>query len=207
MAKSDPNLLTQAEYARSRKDRGLPGGSREAVRKAVDEQRISAFGPDKLIDQVLADSQWARNTRARVGSTDGSGHVSDAGQDLLSGAGEGAQVPAVAAVPTAVAGPAPDGYTAARVRTEMANAQLAELELARKRGEVRDKADIDRGGFDIAREVRDAMDSSVNTLAAELAGLDNADACARVLRQHNRTIQLLLAQRLREKLAVKVEAA
>lgn len=206
MAKSDPNLLTQAEYARSRKDRGLPGGSREAVRKAVDEQRISAFGPDKLIDQVLADSQWARNTRARVGATDASGHVSDAGGDLLSAAGEGAQVPAVP--PTvAPAAPAADGYTAARVRTEMANAQLAELELARKRGEVRDKADIDRGGFDIAREVRDAMDSSVNTLAAELAGLDNADACARVLRQHNRTIQLMLAQRLREKLAVKVEAA
>lgn len=206
MAKSDPNLLTQAEYARSRKDRGLPGGSREAVRKAVDEQRISAFGPDKLIDQQLADSQWARNTRARVGATDGTGHVSDAGGDLLSGAGEAAQAPAVPAAPP-VAAPAPDGYTAARVRTEMANAQLAELELARKRAEVRDVADINRGGFDIAREVRDAMDSSVNTLAAELAVLDNADACARVLRQHNRTIQQLLAQRLREKLAVKVEAA
>lgn len=205
MAKSDPNLLTQAEYARSRKDRGLPGGSREAVRKAVDEQRISAFGPDKLIDQQLADSQWARNTRARVGATDGSGHVSDAGGDLLSGTGEAAQAPAVPAA-TAAAAPAADGYTAARVRTEMANAQLAELELARKRAEVRDVADINRGGFDIAREVRDAMDSSVNTLAAELAVLDNADACARVLRQHNRTIQQLLAQRLREKLAVKVEA-
>jgi len=205
MAKSDPNLLTQAEYARSRKDRGLPGGSREAVRKAVDEQRISAFGPDKLIDQQLADSQWARNTRARVGATDGSGHVSEAGGDLLTGAGEAAQAPALPAA--TVAAPAADGYTAARVRTEMANAQLAELELARKRGEVRDVADINRGGFDIAREVRDAMDSSVNTLAAELAVLDNADACARVLRQHNRTIQQLLAQRLREKLAVKVEAA
>lgn len=206
MAKSDPNLLTQAEYARSRKDRGLPGGSREAVRKAVDEQRISAFGPDKLIDQRLADSQWARNTRARVGSTDGSGHISDASGDLLIGDGEAAQAPAGSVAP-ATAAPAADGYTAARVRTEMANAQLAELELARKRAEVRDVADINRGGFDIAREVRDAMDSSVNTLAAELAVLDNADACARVLRQHNRTIQQLLAQRLREKLAVKVEAA
>lgn len=206
MPKSDPNLLTQAEYARSRKERGLPGGSREAVRKAVEEQRISVFGPDKLIDQQLADAQWARNTRARVGATDASGHVSDHGGDLLSGAGEAAQAPAVPVAPAAAA-PAADGYTAARVRTEMANAQLAELELARKRGEVRDVADINRGGFDIAREVRDAMDSSVNTLAAELAVLDNADACARVLRQHNRTIQQLLAQRLREKLAVKVEAA
>lgn len=204
MAKSDPNLLTQAEYARSRKDRGLPGGSREAVRKAVDEQRISAFGPDKLIDLQLADSQWARNTRARVGATDGSGYVSDTGSDLLSGSGDPV---APSAAPVAPNAPAPDGYTAARARTELANAALAELELARKRGEVRDKADIERGGFDIAREVRDAMDSSVNTLAAELAVLDNADACAKVLRQHNRTIQRMLAQRLREKLALNVESA
>ena len=203
MAKSDPNLLTQAEYARSRKDRGLPGGSREAVRKAVDEQRISAFGPDKLIDQQLADSQWARNTRARVGATDASADASDRTGDLLSGSGEAAQAPTA----TSPATPAPDGYSAARVRTEMANAQLAELELARKRGEVRDVADINRGGFDIARELRDALDSSVNTLAAELAVLDNADACAKILRQHNRTIQLMLAQRLREKLGVTVEPA
>jgi len=197
MAKSDPNLLTQAEYARSRKDRGLPGGSREAVRKAVDEKRISAFGPDKLIDQGLADSQWARNTRARVGVSDGGGHVSDAGGDLLSAPGGD---PPAAPAPA----PAPDGYTAARARTELANAGIAELQLAKLRGEVRDVADITRGGFDIARELRDAMDSSVNTLAAELAVLDSADACAQVLRRHNRTIQEMLAKSLREKLSVKV---
>jgi hypothetical protein len=202
MAKSDPNLLTQAEYARSRAERGLPGASREAVRKAVDAGRISAFGPDKLVDLALADSQWARNTRARIGATDGGGHVSEAGGDLLTAAGDGVQAPAV----LAAAAVAPDGYTAARVRTENANAALAELDLARKRAEVRDVADINRGGFDIARELRDAMDSSVNTLAAEVAVLENADACAKVLRQHNRTIQLMLAQRLREKLGVKVEA-
>ncbi len=187
-------LLTVSAYARHR------GCDEKAVRKALAEGRISRTGTDRrCIDPDVADIQWARNTRARVGATDGSGHVSDAGGDLLS---------APAVEPAAPApGASPDGYTAARARTEMANAQLAELELARKRGEVRDKADIERGGFDIAREVRDAMDSSVNTLAAELATLGNADACARVLRQHNRTVQQLLSQRLREKLAVKVEAA
>jgi len=199
MAKSDPNLLTQAEYSRSRKDRGLPGASRESVRKAVDEKRISAFGPDKLIDQALADSQWARNTRARVGSSD-AGHVSDPAGDLLSAPG------ASPAEHAAAPAPAPDGYTAARARTEQANAGIAELQLAKLRGEVRDVSDINRGGFDIARELRDAMDSSVNTLAAELAPLDNADACAHVLRRHNRTIQEMLAKGLREKLSVKVAA-
>src|SRR3990167_1875103 len=66
MPKSDPHLLTQAEYARSRKARGLSGGSREAVRRAFDAKGISAFGPDKLVDPELADRQWEKNTRVRA---------------------------------------------------------------------------------------------------------------------------------------------
>lgn len=84
---------------------------------------------------------------------------------------------------------------------------MAELQLAKLRGEVREVVDIAKGGFDIARQLRDAMDSSVNTLAADLAQLDSADACANLLRRHNRTIQEMLAKGLREKLSVKVDAA
>lgn len=188
-------LLTVSAYARHR------GCDEKAVRKAIAERRIS-FQPGangrKMIDPDVADIQWARNTRARVGAGDG-GHVSDVG-DLLSAPG---------AEPAAPAAPAQasDGYTAARARTEQANAGIAELQLAKLRGEVRDVTDITRGGFDIARELRDAMDSSVNTLAAEMAPLDSADACAQVLRRHNRTIQEMLAKSLREKLSVKVDAA
>jgi hypothetical protein len=99
----------------------------------------------------------------------------------------------------------PTGYTEARARTELANAGKAEHELAVLLGKVRDVTDIKRGGFDIARELRDALDSSVNTLAAELAPLNSADACAQVLRLHNRAIQELLAKTFREKLSVTVE--
>ena len=94
----------------------------------------------------------------------------------------------------------------ARTRREIAEANLAELQLEKLRGDVRDVVDISRGVFDIARELRDAMDSSVNTMAADMAQLDSADACAKALRLYNRTIQEGLAKSLREKLAVKVAA-
>lgn len=80
MARSTPTLLTQAEYARHRKARGLPGGTREAV----DEGRTPAV--DGRIDPVVADRQWEQNTRARVRNAGGDptpmaqkkiGHVSD----------------------------------------------------------------------------------------------------------------------------------
>lgn len=187
-------LLTQAEYAKHR------GCSAVAVHKAVKAGRISLIG--EKIDPAVADIQWAQNTRARIG-TSGSGQPPEIGGELPFTESDGIQAQPAQVSPA----PAPDGYTAARVRTENANAALAELELARKRSEVRDVVEITRGGFDIARELRDAMDASVNTLATELAMLDKADACAKVLRQHNRTIQLMLAERLREKLGVRVEAA
>jgi hypothetical protein len=108
-------MVTQAEYARHR------DCSREAVRKAVEAGRIKAFGPDKLIDIALADAQWARNTRARVGS------------------GQRPAESAAAAVhdPGEVGDDAPqESYESARRRRELAEAALAELKLLELRGDL-----------------------------------------------------------------------
>lgn len=212
MAKSDPNLLTQAEYARSRKDRGLPGGSREAIRKAVNEGRISAFGPDKLLDKTLADSQWERNTRARFSPQANAGALTS---DLLDDA-TGPQAPAapMAIQPgAAVAGASatapvvPDtGYSSARARREMADAEKAEIETAKLRGSMVMREDVDRAGYEIARELRDAMESSVNSLGAEFASINTAEECVAVLRRHNRSIQDMLVRLNREKVGAPLKA-
>lgn len=191
MAKSDPNLLTQAEYARSRKDRGLPGGSREAVRKAVDEGRISAFGPDKLLDQTLADSQWARNTRARVGSASGEPDLLGDDQDA------GATVDAPAAA-SASRGDAT--YMALRARREAADAERAEMETAKLRGSMLMRDDVDRAMFEIGRELRDALMGCGRRIASEVATLASAEACEQVLDREHRIVLQLLATAFREKI-------
>lgn len=195
MAKSDPNLLTQAEYARSRKDRGLPGGSREAVRKAVDEGRISAFGPDKLLDQALADSQWARNTRARVGG-------GSAEPDLLSE--ESGAVAPVADSPAATSASSASRtdatYMTLRARREAADAERAEIETAKLRGSMLMRDDVDRAMFEIGRELRDALMGCGRRIAAEVAKLPTAEACEQVLDREHRIVLQLLATAFREKI-------
>jgi hypothetical protein len=56
--------LTLRGYARSRRQRGLPGGTVEAVRKAVASGRISLTAAGK-IDPGRADADWAVNSRPR----------------------------------------------------------------------------------------------------------------------------------------------
>lgn len=200
MPATRPNLLTQAAYARHREALGLPGSSREAVRKAVDEGRISTI--DGKIDPVVADIQWAQNTRARFSPEAVKTTAVDIapGQDLVDQASTSTP-PAQAAAASPVPSPAPEsGYSAARTRREVAEAEQAEIELRRVRGDLVEREGVDRAGFEIGRDLRDTMDSAVNSLAAELAACGNADKCAEVLRRHNRAVCDVLVKAWREKM-------
>lgn len=183
-------LITKTAYARHR------GCDEKAVRKAVAEGRISLI--DGRIDPAVADIQWARNTRARA--TQATPPGPGVAGDLL----DSLQTHAPADSPPAPAGPAPvivnNGYTAARARREIADAETAEIQLKKLRGDVLITADVARAGFEIGREIRDAMESATNSLAGELAPLATAEACAEVLRRHNRALQDLLSKSFREKI-------
>jgi len=198
MAKSDPKLLTQAEYARSREARGLSGGSREAVRKAVAEQRISVFGPDRLVDQQLADMQWQRNTRARAttkpATEPNADHGAAGGHDAPDAATQAAaQAPGPAAAPDT-------GYTAARARREMAEAEQAEIALAKLRGDLVLRDDVERAFREIGREIRDRLMAAARRTAAEVSSLASAEACERVIDREHRVALELLTTSFREKL-------
>jgi hypothetical protein len=53
-------FLSLRAYARSRRARGLPGGTLQAVRKALASGRITAVAGK--IDPAAADAAWLRNT-------------------------------------------------------------------------------------------------------------------------------------------------
>lgn len=200
MAQREAELLTQAAYARHRQAAGLPGGSREAVRKAVDEGRITLISG--RIHARLADEDWERNTRARV-SPQAQGQAG-AGQ----GAAPGGDTPptpieaAAAAAPASPPAPAPapdTGYNAARARREIAEAEQAEIELQRKKGELVLREDVDRAFGEIMREVRDRLQATARRTAAEVSSLASAEACETVIDREHRIVLELLVASFREK--------
>jgi hypothetical protein len=183
--------MSQAEYAKHR------GCSAVAVHKAVKAGRIS-IDSDGKIDPVVADIQWEQNTRARTRNV-GSAPAPAAAPDLVSQAAAAAGSPVDP--PPAPGAPAVDtGYTQARARRENAEAEQAEIDLRKRKGELVERADVDRAGYEIARDIRDAMESSVNSAAAEMATLTSAESCAEALRRHNRAICDLLVKGFREKM-------
>lgn len=198
MAKSDPALLTQAEYARSRKERGLSGGSREAVRKAVDERRISCFGPDKLVHQQLADQQWESNTRTRVSPSQGGGAGGAPSEPPQPGPALAAERPGADA--QAARPEADPTYMQFRARREQADAQIAEMTAARMRGAMLIREDVDRAMFEIGRELRDRLTSCARRTASEVSSLDTAEACEAVIDREHRIVLELLVTTLREKI-------
>ena len=119
------NLISQADYAKHR------GCSEAAVSKAISKNRISLI--DGKIDPAVADMQWAANTRVRAG----------AGRPP---AGQPASTDQLALVPPVDAfadkpvaegvAPGGDDYWKSRSRREAAEAELAEMDLATKRGEL-----------------------------------------------------------------------
>lgn len=150
--------MTVAEYARHR------GCDEKAVRKALDERRISRAGPGrKCIDPEVADIQWAKNTRARTRPAN---------------AAAGAQAPVAAPAPvdaprqpTTPPAAAEPGYQDHRARRELADAERAEIETARMAGRLVDRERGERAVFESFRELRDAVFAATKSQARRVLGL------------------------------------
>lgn len=129
---SKVQLISQAEYAKRR------GVSEAAVSKAIAKGRISLI--NGKIDPAVADVQWAQNTRARAKRSAPAAPAAAAPATPI--ADEAGQIPLVSAaeMPAAQPGDAPAGggqdYMQSRARREAADAELAEMALAQKRGEL-----------------------------------------------------------------------
>jgi len=130
--------VTQAAYARGR------GISRQAIRKAIESGRLSVLKGGRIdprkADRALRDNTDPSKLRGK--------HVRRA-----YGPGAGGGTPRL--------------YDS-KARRELALAQLAELELEERRGQLVPEAKVREQAFRHARETRDQMLAIVDRLAPEL---------------------------------------
>ncbi len=153
--------ITVSAYARRR------GCDEKAVRKAIEQQRISVIERDgkRLIDPEVADIQWARNTRPRVRTTEPG--AAPATAPAVPPPGDAAPL-APADAPVA---PTADDYQLQRRRIAAAEAEEAELRVARAAGRALDRERAERASFDAFRELRDTVFVGLKGAARKVIGL------------------------------------
>lgn len=156
-------LMTVSQYARHR------GCDEKAVRKAIEAGRISVIEKDgkRWIDPEVADIQWARNTRARVGSGSGSPGASaapsatQAPANAQNGQGGGAAA-------------ADEGYLTydqARVARENEELLLARLDRQEREGSLTSAEDVGRAVWTAFRLLRDSLMPLGRTVSGQLVPL------------------------------------
>lgn len=160
-------LITQAEYARRRKV------TRAAVAQAVKNGRITVFDGG-LLDPVVADVQWSKNTRARV-----DGGRAAAGVDL-----DPNTAPEASGGPDA--DPAPRGYVDYRAMREKAEAEMAQRANLKDAGVLVEVEAVKRGVFDVVRAARDTLMSVGQRAAPRCIGLADSRAIEHVVTEETR---------------------
>lgn len=169
-------LISQAEYARRR------GCSKQAVSKAVKAGRVTLI--DGQIDPEIADREWARNTDPEQQER-GAPEQFEITQARVQASAHEAEPPVVREDNPLLID--------AKARTEKLRADLLEIEIREKRGELIVANDARRVQFNLARSTRNAILAVPARLAPLLAPIADAAEIERVLEAELRKICQQLA--------------
>lgn len=167
-------------YAASRKERGLPGGSHTAVRKAIQAGRITTL-PDGTLDPARADREWDTQTDPSKQRGEAAQAAQRATAAITTASPAMKPVPraAIEAVnstleeegepdPAAAQG-GNVSFMRARMANEVLKAQTQRVRLQKMRDEVVDRARATALFFDLARRERDAWQNWPPRVAANMA--------------------------------------
>jgi hypothetical protein len=157
------NLMSQSEYARRR------GVSQQAVNKAVRAGRIPTTN-NGMLDPVVADAAWDRNTRPR------SDLAPDDTPDAVADDSGSSHDLAARDRPQAT-------YTAARALREVYLAKQAKLDFERSQAKLIPVEEVRLQTFLTARGVRNRLLALPARLAPVLFGASDVGECQRLLEE------------------------
>ena len=147
--------LTVVQYAAHRKEHGLDGPTRQAVRAAIESGRIHRT-PSGHIDPDVADREWERNTSKSRGGyrprVDADSDDDDSPADL-----DGTPIPS-----RAVSAAVKEHWAAVR----------EELKARKEAGELISRAAAESVYFDVLTMARAALETIPVRVSERLVGLD-----------------------------------
>jgi len=140
--------LSLRAYAAWRKSKGLRGGSLEAVRRAIQSARlvdslVTVDGVQKVSDPEAADREWEANTEPGRGGIPG----------FTSGEEEDDQEP--------------PAIVQAAARLKAAQADLAELTVRKRAGDLVDAEEVQAGFVDLCTTARNKLLGLPNAMRQE----------------------------------------
>ncbi len=166
---------SQAAYARHRKERGLIGGTRRAVQKALASGRITA-GSNGQIDFERADRDWEQNLNhrkrpARREQSQVQPHESSSPSGDIS----------------------TESFLEAQRRHEWLKVQKEELALCKRRGELAEVSEIEEVWGHIVSATQDRLLGLPGKLAPRLASVVDVHECQQLLdREIRQALSLLI---------------
>lgn len=98
-----------------------------------------------------------------------------------------------------------EDFNTARTRREISEANQAEMEEAKQRGEYLVKADFERQLFTAGRMLRDSLTNCSRRIGAEIAGTTNPDECEAIIDREHRAALASFSQALRMKLNITMD--
>lgn len=150
-------LLTYEKYAQHRKALGLSGTTAQAVEKAIRSGRITPLPGG--IDAAVADIQWEANTRKRA--------------DLHANAPSNQRQAEPVSDSPSTGGDGIARWDESKAREQAAKAERAEIELAQLKGELVNRAGVERAAFAFGRILQktliDVFPSKISMEAVALA--------------------------------------
>lgn len=162
-------------YARHRKEEGLSGGTLSAVQKALASGRITK-GADGKIDFKRADREWEENLNQRKRNIS-----HDATTPPVVTEGDPGTIPT-------------ESFLEAQRQHEWVKKIRAELELQARRGELLEKADVEKAWGEMLTAFRNRMLLMVEKLAPRVAVTSDVLACRAIIEREIKDSLLALSE-------------
>jgi hypothetical protein len=216
---SPGGFLSQRAYATHRRELALKGTTHQAVGKAIATGRLVESVHEragrKLIDPVLADAEWERNTdpgREPLDQAGGRPPGRQPGEDDQTPSLFGqtaATSPEARARSRASAAAAAQDTTAlrkAKIHQAVFSAKLRQLDYEVRRAELVEAHRVRAAQFALGRQIQQALIKIPNRVAGQVATMSGEASIRRLLEEEIRdTLQQLVLEL--EQLEVPLEAA